>query len=81
MGLDRYWVLPSKWDEFLLPKPFARGVIRVDDLFWVPADLSAEELEQYRRQLEKQMQALTRATYAEAKQGDLASDPTFTVAH
>ena len=81
VGLDRYWVLPSKWDEFLLPKPFARGLIRVDDLFWVPADLSAEELEECRLQLEKRMQALTRATYAEAKQGDLASDPPLTVAH
>ena len=81
VGLDRYWVLPSKWDEFVLPKPFSRGLIRVGDLFWVPADLSAEELEQHRLQLEKRMQALTRATYAEAKQADLAGDPTLTVAH
>jgi len=81
VGLDRYWVLPSKWDEFLLPKPFARGLIRVDDLFWVPAELSAEELEQYRLQLEKRMQTLARATYAEAKQADLATDPTLSVAH
>lgn len=81
VGLDRYWVLPSKWDEFLLPKPFARAVVRAGDLYWVPAQLSQAELEGHRLRLQERMRALARATYAQAKRTDLARDPTLAVVH
>ncbi len=80
-GLDRYWVLPSKWDEFLLPKPFARALVRSGALHWVPAQLADEELEHHRQRLEADMQALTRAVYDQAKRPGLAEDPTLVVAH
>jgi len=81
VGLDRYWVPPSKWDEFLVPRPFAQGLVRAGELFWVPAELSSEQMEQYRQRLQDEMGALTRATYAEAQRADLADDPTLTVAY
>jgi len=81
VGLDRYWVLPSKWDEFLLPKPFAQAVVRAGDLHWVPGEMSDQQLEEHRLQLQGRMQALTRATYAEAREPGLADDPTLVVVH
>ncbi len=81
VGLDRYWVLPSKWDEFLLPKPFARAVVRADDLYLVPGELSDEQLEEHRLELQRRLLALTRATYTEARRSDLADDPTLVVVH
>lgn len=81
VGLDRYWVLPSKWDEFLLPKPFARAVVRAGDLYWVPPGLTQAELEEHRLRLQERMRALTRATYAEARRDDLDHDPTLAVVH
>jgi hypothetical protein len=81
VGMDRYWVLPSKWDEFLLPRPFARAVVRGGDLTWVPSPISPEEAEAYRAHLEYEMQALTQATYAEARRRDLQDDPSLAVRH
>jgi lysophospholipid acyltransferase (LPLAT)-like uncharacterized protein len=81
VGIDRYWVLPSKWDEFLLPRPFARAVVRAGEFTWVPNSISPEEAEAYRAHLEYEMQALTRATYVEARRRDLLTDPSLTVRH
>lgn len=81
VGIDRYWVLPSKWDEFLLPRPFAQAVVRAGDLTWVPSDISPEEAEAYRAHLEYEMQALTRAAYTQARTRGLASDPSLAVHH
>jgi len=81
VGVDRYWVLPSKWDEFLLPKPFARVLVRRGKFHWVPAELSEEELEECRRRLEEDMQTLTAIVYDRARRPEELRNPELTVAH
>ena len=52
---DRFWKLRS-WDRTIIPKPFARIVaIFADTYIQVPADASREACEQYRRQLDDEL--------------------------
>jgi lysophospholipid acyltransferase (LPLAT)-like uncharacterized protein len=60
---DRAWYL-DRWDEFMIPKPFARVVLAVGEPIEVPRDASMEKLEDYRQQ----MQYATNALMAESKQ-------------
>ncbi|MCF6150494.1 MAG: lysophospholipid acyltransferase family protein [Candidatus Kuenenia sp.] len=57
VGLSNYWKLPS-WDEFRIPKPFSRALILYGDPFFVPSQLSEEEMETYRLSLEKTMREM-----------------------
>jgi lysophospholipid acyltransferase (LPLAT)-like uncharacterized protein len=52
------WIL-SSWDRFIIPKPFSRAVIMLGQPVCVPADCSAEGLEEIRVRLERQMRELT----------------------
>jgi lysophospholipid acyltransferase (LPLAT)-like uncharacterized protein len=47
------------WDRFMIPLPFGRVVFRSQPLFFVPPNLSADELEDYRKRLEAVMQPVT----------------------
>jgi len=58
-GADRCWILDT-WDQYLIPKPFARIAIRFEKPIWVPAKASREELEKYRLVLEKELNDGTR---------------------
>ncbi len=60
-GADRCWAFRS-WDRTALAKPFARLALCFGEPLTVPDDLSSEDLEEYRLQLERQMLGL----YAEA---------------
>ena len=60
---DRAWYL-DRWDEFMIPKPFARVVLAVGEPIEVARDASMEKLEDYRQQ----MQYATNALMAESKQ-------------
>ena len=51
------WVLGS-WDEFTIPKPFARTVIVCGEPIHVPAELDREALEHHRVKLEAEMHRL-----------------------
>lgn len=53
-GADRCWVF-NTWDQYLVPKPFARVAIRYQKPIWVPAEASHEDLEEYRLVLEKEL--------------------------
>ncbi|RLB21168.1 MAG: hypothetical protein DRG71_08665, partial [Deltaproteobacteria bacterium] len=53
-GADRCWVF-NTWDQYLVPKPFARIAIRYQKPIWVPAEASHEDLEEYRLVLEKEL--------------------------
>lgn len=53
-GADRYWAVRS-WDRTALAKPFARLALCFGAPLNVPNDLSAEELEGYRQELENRM--------------------------
>lgn len=60
---DRAWYL-DRWDDFMIPKPFARVVLAVGDPIEVPRNASMERLEDYRLQ----MQYATNALMQESKQ-------------
>lgn len=55
---DRAWRFRS-WDRFLLPKPFARVVVRIEPPYAVPRDLDAAGLEAARRDLERRLRRVT----------------------
>ena len=63
VGLAKAWKLRT-WDEFLLPRPFSRALLRTDGPFRVPPDLARDGLEVERRKLEAKMLALTDDTDA-----------------
>jgi len=60
---DRAWYL-RRWDNFMIPKPFARIVLAVGDPITVPRSTPLNEIEEYRLQ----MQYATNALMAESKQ-------------
>ena len=49
----------SSWDRFVLPYPFARGVVRIGDPIQVPRDADERESEHYRQTLERTLIELT----------------------
>lgn len=82
----------SSWDRFMLPLPFARGIVRIGAPIEVPQSADENELERVRRQLEETLIALTQTldaelgvqvvepaaeTGAEASAGDLQATETL----
>ena len=53
------YVVERSWDRMLLPKPFNKGICAVTKPFFVLENTSKEELEQYRKQIEKELNELT----------------------
>ncbi len=45
IALEDPWILPS-WDQFMIPKPYSRAVLRVNRLLHVPADADNAALDQ-----------------------------------
>ncbi|MHB1185623.1 MAG: lysophospholipid acyltransferase family protein [Desulfobulbia bacterium] len=61
VAADRYWAFRS-WDRTLLPKPFARLDLWYGEPLMVPEKSGAEEIEQYRQEMQHRLNAL----YAQA---------------
>lgn len=55
---QKRWSL-SSWDRFIIPKPFSRAVVMLGEPIQVPAESTAQQLEQIRARLEEQMRELT----------------------
>ena len=53
-GADRCWILNS-WDRFMIPKPFARVVVKYTKPIIVPHTADGDRLEQYRLLLKKEL--------------------------
>lgn len=53
-GADRYIAFKS-WDRTVLPKPFARVLVKIGEPLVVPPNLKSAGIEEYRLQLEKQL--------------------------
>ena len=56
---DKCWTFNS-WDRFLIPKPFSRVVILLNDPIWIPRSIRGEELETYRTRFENILNRATR---------------------
>jgi lysophospholipid acyltransferase (LPLAT)-like uncharacterized protein len=65
VGASREWRLRS-WDEFRIPKPFARCVVRFGEPIRVPAGADRATLEATRKDVEAALQSLTWQVDAEA---------------
>ena len=66
VGASREWRLRS-WDEFRIPKPFARCVVRFGEPIRVPAGADRATLEATRKDVEAALQSLTWQVDAEAR--------------
>ena len=58
-GADRCWVFNS-WDQYLVPKPFARVVVLYEEPIWIPQHAGGEALEPLRRLFEDRLNRGTR---------------------
>ena len=47
--------LTKVWDCMMIPFPFGRGIVKTTAPLFIPADATADELEQYRRQMEAEL--------------------------
>jgi len=58
-GADRCWTFNS-WDRYLVPKPFARVVVRYEEPLWIPRHADSEALESFRVIFEERLNRGTR---------------------
>lgn len=54
---DRAWFL-DRWDDFMIPKPFARVVLAVGEPVTVPADAPLDRMEDYRMRMQEAINSL-----------------------
>lgn len=52
-------VVEKSWDNMLIPLPFHKGMYAITEPIFVPANATAEELEEYRQGVEKKLNNLT----------------------
>jgi len=52
-------IVRRSWDNMMIPFPFQKGMYAITKPFFVPENLTAEQLEQYRQQLETELNELT----------------------
>ncbi len=58
VNYSSYWELKS-WDNFQIPKPWAKITLHLGPVFNVPPNLSKEELNEWCREAERRLNALT----------------------
>ena len=56
---DRAWYL-DRWDDFMIPKPFARVAIAVGEPIPVPRDIALDDLEPVRANVQAAVMSLMR---------------------
>jgi lysophospholipid acyltransferase (LPLAT)-like uncharacterized protein len=58
---DRAWHL-DRWDDFMIPKPFARIVLAVGEPLAVPADTPLPRIDDYRLRMQQAVMSLMQAS-------------------
>jgi lysophospholipid acyltransferase (LPLAT)-like uncharacterized protein len=61
-AVERAWVL-STWDEFIIPKPFSRVLLRVSRYMWVPANADDAAMQRHHQELQESLDRVR--TFAE----------------
>ena len=56
---DRAWYL-DRWDDFMIPKPFARVVMAVGEPYSIPANVSLDAIEPHRLNVQEAVMSLMR---------------------
>jgi lysophospholipid acyltransferase (LPLAT)-like uncharacterized protein len=64
IGMSHFWELRS-WDAFRIPKPFSHTFVKAAPPIYLPADISGEEMEALRKELERRLSQATE--YADRK--------------
>jgi lysophospholipid acyltransferase (LPLAT)-like uncharacterized protein len=59
VALSDAWVLKT-WDEFMIPKPFSRALVRVSRKTMVPADANETQMADYHAQLQAALDRVTK---------------------
>ncbi|MDH3586565.1 MAG: lysophospholipid acyltransferase family protein [Gammaproteobacteria bacterium] len=54
---DRAWYL-NRWDDFMIPKPFARVVVAVGEPYLVSRDVKLDEIEPHRLNVQRRVMSL-----------------------
>jgi lysophospholipid acyltransferase (LPLAT)-like uncharacterized protein len=62
VALEHKWVLKT-WDEFMIPKPFSRALVRLGRKVIVPSDANEEQMSAFHAQLQSDLERVT--TFAE----------------
>jgi lysophospholipid acyltransferase (LPLAT)-like uncharacterized protein len=67
-GYQRPWRVRNAWDQFAIPRPFSRATVVVPQEIYVPPDLSRDEMEKHRCQIEAALNLANRdaETWAES---------------
>jgi len=60
---EKKWTF-SGWDKFMVPKPFSRVIMRFDRETYIPKDITEEEFEKLRAQIESRLYDLYQETDA-----------------
>lgn len=68
---DRAWVLRKTWDLTMIPKPFAHIKMIAGKTFTYPPEMSSQEMEKARQELEDELNRLRREVDAACGQTDL----------
>ena len=59
VGLSDTWILKT-WDDFMIPKPFSKALVRVSRSIQVPADATDDQAADYHRQLQAALERITK---------------------
>ncbi len=65
---DRAWYL-KRWDDFMIPKPFARIAIAIGEPVPIPARAALDELESYRLTVQEAVMSLMQDSEAALRKG------------
>ena len=75
VAIDEAWVL-NTWDQFVIPKPFSKALVRVSPKMRVPAAADDERMADFHRQLQGALERVT--SFAEANVARVGS-PEFPI--
>jgi hypothetical protein len=51
IALENAWVL-NTWDQFMVPKPFSRALVRISRLIHVPPEADSQAVERYHQEMQ-----------------------------
>jgi lysophospholipid acyltransferase (LPLAT)-like uncharacterized protein len=57
IALEKAWVL-NTWDDFMIPKPFSRALLKVSRLIHVPDGLKNDQLQQYHEEMQSALERI-----------------------
>lgn len=54
-SVNKAKIFNKSWDEMMFPYPFGKGIVSTTKAYYIPQDAGEDDLENYRRQIEKEM--------------------------